>query len=64
MVDRLRKLVAEIGWWSWWDSNPRPSDCQSDALPLSHSPVPVLIYQKRMLETRSRDSGYQRFVPD
>jgi len=24
----------------------------------------VLIYQKRMLETRSRDSGYQRFVPD
>jgi len=24
----------------------------------------VLIYQKRMLETRSRDCGYQRFVPD
>ena len=27
-----------IHWWSWGDSNPRPPDCQSGALPTAPQP--------------------------
>jgi len=25
-------LQVDIKWWTWWDSNPRPSDCQTGGL--------------------------------
>src|SRR5207245_7988321 len=37
-VMRLEARSQEKIWWSWRGLNPRPSDCQSDALPTALQP--------------------------
>ena len=27
-------MYPSVKWWSWWDSNPQPSRCKPDALPI------------------------------
>lgn len=39
--------MARLGWWTWRDSNPRPSPCHGDALPAApqaQRPAQVLVH--------------------
>lgn len=53
----VRRATGGTVWWSRRDSNPRPSRCERDALPLRHGPMPVLPYAGRAGRKRSHSGG-------
>lgn len=53
----VRRATGGTVWWSRRDSNPRPSRCERDALPLRHGPMPVLSYAERADWKRSHSGG-------
>lgn len=53
----VRRATGGTVWWSRRDSNPRPSRCERDALPLRHGPMPALPYAGRAGWKRSHSGG-------
>ena len=53
----VRRATGGTVWWSRRDSDPRPSRCERDALPLRHGPMPALIYAGRADRKRSHSGG-------
>lgn len=53
----VRRATGGTVWWSRRDSDPRPSRCERDALPLRHGPMPVLSYAERADWKRSHSGG-------
>lgn len=53
----VRRAMGGTVWWSRRDSDPRPSRCERDALPLRHGPMPVPAYAGRAGRKRSHSSG-------
>lgn len=53
----VRRATGGTVWWSRRDSNPRPSRCERDALPLRHGPMPVPTYAGRADRKRSHSGG-------
>ena len=53
----VRRATGGTVWWSRRDSDPRPSRCERDALPLRHGPMPVLPYAGRADWKRSHSGG-------
>lgn len=53
----VRRATGGTVWWSRRDSDPRPSRCERDALPLRHGPMPALPYAGRAGWKRSHSGG-------
>src|SRR3989442_10264737 len=53
-VMRLEARSQEKIWWSWRGLNPRPSDCQSDALPTALQPQPPGILSSGFRESQGK----------
>lgn len=53
----VRRATGGTVWWSRRDSNPRPSRCERDALPLRHGPMPAPTYAGRADRKRSHSGG-------
>lgn len=50
-------------WWSRRDSNPRPSRCERDALPLRHGPMPAPTYARTGWKRSHSGGGVTPLVP-
>lgn len=59
----VRRATGGTVWWSRRDSNPRPSRCERDALPLRHGPMPVPTYARTGRKRSHSGGGVTPLVP-
>lgn len=59
----VRRATGGTVWWSRRDSNPRPSRCERDALPLRHGPMPVPAYARTGRKRSHSGGGVTPLVP-
>ncbi len=59
----VRRATGGTVWWSRRDSNPRPSRCERDALPLRHGPMPALPYAEGRWKGVIRVAALRRWCP-
>lgn len=59
----VRRATGGTVWWSRRDSNPRPSRCERDALPLRHGPMPVPAYARTGWKRSHSGGGVTPLVP-
>lgn len=59
----VRRATGGIVWWSRRDSDPRPSRCERDALPLRHGPMPVPTYARTGWKRSHSGGGVTPLVP-
>ena len=59
----VRRATGGTVWWSRRDSDPRPSRCERDALPLRHGPMPVPTYARTDWKRSHSGGGVTPLVP-
>ena len=59
----VRRATGGTVWWSRRDSDPRPSRCERDALPLRHGPMPVPTYARTGRKRSHSGGGVTPLVP-
>lgn len=59
----VRRATGGTVWWSRRDSNPRPSRCERDALPLRHGPMPAPTYARADWKRSHSGGGVTPLVP-
>lgn len=59
----VRRATGGTVWWSRRDSDPRPSRCERDALPLRHGPMPVPAYAGTGWKRSHSGGGITPLVP-
>lgn len=59
----VRRATGGTVWWSRRDSDPRPSRCERDALPLRHGPMPVPAYAGTDWKRSHSGGGVTPLVP-
>lgn len=59
----VRRATGGTVWWSRRDSDPRPSRCERDALPLRHGPMPVPTYARTGWKRSHSGGGVTPLVP-
>lgn len=59
----VRRATGGTVWWSRRDSNPRPSRCERDALPLRHGPMPAPAYARAGWKRSHSGGGVTPLVP-
>lgn len=59
----VRRATGGTVWWSRRDSDPRPSRCERDALPLRHGPMPAPTYARTGWKRSHSGGGVTPLVP-
>lgn len=59
----VRRATGGTVWWNRRDSDPRPSRCERDALPLRHGPMPIPAYARTGWKRSHSGGGITPLVP-